>query len=241
MADRTGNHLLDLLPEAELGPLLSSAQVVSLAHGRVVYQLNGLVPHVYFPTTSVFGIVLVVEEGKQVEGATVGKEGLIGLPAFLGVDFHPFRAVAQVPGEALQVSAARFLEAARPGSTLDRVVRRYTLYRLRCANQTGACNTLHAVEERTARWLLMTHDRAGKDEFLLTHEFLSELLGVRRQTISLTAGTLQRAGLVTYRRGLLRVLDREGLEDASCECYTVLKQLYDRIMGVPNPPPARRG
>jgi CRP-like cAMP-binding protein len=186
--------------------------------------------HVYFPTTGVFGVVLFLEEGKQVEGTTVGHEGMVGLPLFLGDDFHPFRAIVQVPGEAVEMPAATFLQAAQPGSALDRLVRRYTLYRLRCANQTGACNTLHAVEERLARWLLMTHDRAGKDEFLLTHESLSEVLGVRRQTVSIIAGTLQRAGLITYRRGVLWVLDWEGLEDASCECYEVLKQLYARIM-----------
>ncbi len=130
-----------------------------------------------------------------------------------------------------RVPAASLGEAARPGTVLDRLLRRYTLYRLRCANQTGACNSMHAAEERMCRWLLMAHDRAGRDEFLITHEFLSELLGIRRQTISIVAGTLQRAGLICYRRGLLRVLDREGLEAASCECYGVMRQLYDPIVG----------
>jgi CRP-like cAMP-binding protein len=229
-AKRTGNRLLDLLSEDEASRLLSSSRIVSLPHGQVVFQQDGPMPHVYFPTTSVIGIVLVVEEGKQVEGTTVGKEGVVGLPVFLGVDFHPFRVIVQVPGEAVQVPAATLLAAAKQGSTLDRLLRRYTLYRLRCANQTGACNSIHAVEERMARWLLMAHDRAGTDEFALTHEFLSELLGVRRQTVSLIAGTLQRAGLISYRRGVLRVLDREGLESASCECYETLKQLYARIV-----------
>ncbi len=231
----TGNQLLDLLPQDESSRLLSSSQVVSLPHGQVVFQQDGRMPHVYFPTTGVFGLVLVVEEGKQVEGTTVGKEGMVGLPLFLGVDFHPFRTVVQAPGEAVQVPAVTFLQAAKAGSTLDRLVRRYTLYRLRCANQTGAGNTLHAVEERTCRWLLMAHDRAGKDAFSLTHEFLAEVLGVRRQTVSIIAGTLQRAGLITYRRGALRVLDREGLEAASCECYAVLKQMYDRRQEVEDP------
>jgi CRP-like cAMP-binding protein len=229
-AKHTGNRLLDLLPEEEVSRLLSSSQIVSLPHRQVVFEQDGPMPHVYFPTTGVFGVVLVVEEGKQVEGTTLGKEGLVGLPVFLGVDFHPFRAVVQIAGEAVQVPAAMFLQATKPGSTLDQLVRRYTLYRLRCANQTGACNTLHAVEERTCRWLLMAHDRAGKDEFFITHEFLAELLGVRRQTVSLIASTLQRAGLISYRRGVLRVLDREGLESASCECYEVLKRLYNRIL-----------
>jgi CRP-like cAMP-binding protein len=230
MACRTGNRLLDALPADELGHLLSSSEVVSWQHEQAVFHQDGPMPHVYFPTTSVFGIVLVVEEGKQLEGTTVGNDGLVGLPVFLGVDFHPFRAMVQVSGEAVQVPAVTFLQAARLGSTLDRLVRRYTLFRLRCANQTGACNALHAVEERTARWLLMAQDRTGREEFSITHEFLSELLGVRRQTISIIAGTLQRAGFITYRRGVLRVLDRKGLEAASCECYEVLNHLYDRIM-----------
>jgi CRP-like cAMP-binding protein len=232
MASRTGSRILDSLPAKELSRLLSSSQVVSLPPGQVVFQENGPMPQIYFPTTSVFGIVLVVEEGKQVEGANVGNEGIIGLPVFLGVNLHPFRAIVEVPGKAVQLTSALFLQAATPGSTLDRLMRRYTLYRLRCANQTGACNTLHAVEERMARWLLMAHDRAGTDEFSLTHEFLSGLLGVRRQTVSIIAGTLQRAGFISYRRGILRVLDREGLESASCECYGILRQLYSRIMVV---------
>jgi CRP-like cAMP-binding protein len=229
-ANHTGNRLLDLLPQDESSRLLSSSQVVSLPHGQVVFQQDGPMLHVYFPTTGVFGLVLVVEEGKQVEGTTVGKEGMVGLPVFLGVDFHPFQAIVAIAGEAVQVPAALFLQATKPGSTLGRLVRRYTLFRLRCANQTGACNTLHAVEERLCRWLLMAHDRAGKDEFSLTHEFLAEVLGVRRQTVSIIAGTLQRAGLISYHRGVLRVLDRKGLEDASCECYEVLKRLYKHIL-----------
>jgi CRP-like cAMP-binding protein len=229
-ANRTGNRILDLLPREESSRLLSSSQAISMPHRQEVYQQDGPLPHVYFPTTGVFGIVVLMEEGKLVEGTTVGNEGMVGLPAFLGVDFHPFSLVAHVPGEAVQVPAA-MVQALKQGDTLDRLLRRYTLYRLRCANQVGACNTLHSVEERMSRWLLMVHDRAGKDEFLLTHEFLSELLGVRRQTVSLIAGTLQRAGFLSYRRGILRVLDREGLQSACCECYQAMKHLYDRIMG----------
>jgi CRP-like cAMP-binding protein len=241
VADHTGNRLLDLLPKADSRPLLAAAQVVSVTHGQEVYRQDGPMPHVYFPTTSVFGIVLVLDQGRLVEAKTVGNEGMIGLPVFLGADFHPFRAVVQVPGEAVRVSAATFVKVVEPGGPLDRHLRRYTLYRLRCASQTGACNAMHAVEERTARWLLMAHDRVGRNEFAITHEFLSELLGVRRQTVSIIAGTLQRAGLITYRRGVLRVLDREGLEAASCECYEIMKDLYARIMGDdPETSPARR-
>jgi CRP-like cAMP-binding protein len=129
------------------------------------------------------------------------------------------------------VPLRNFLEAMTPDGPLDRLVRRYVVYNLRYANQTIACNVLHPTEERICRWLLMAHDRAGTDEFSLTHEFLAEMLGVRRQTVTVIAGTLQAAGLIRYRRGIVRILDREGLEAASCECYGVLRDLYGRIMG----------
>jgi CRP-like cAMP-binding protein len=187
--------------------------------------------HVYFPTTSVFGVVLADEEGRQVEGTTVGNEGLIGLPVFLGQGPNPFTFVVQVPGDALQLPADTFLQALGRGGMLDLLLRRYALYRLRCATQVGACNALHSVEKRICRWLLMTHDRVGKDEFFLTHEFLSDLLGVRRQSISIIAAKLQRAGFITYRRGILRIQQRQGLEAGSCECYELLNRLYYRIMG----------
>jgi CRP-like cAMP-binding protein len=241
LALHTGNRLLDLWPEDVTGPLLSSSQVVPLPPGREVFRQNGPMPHVYFPTTSVVGIVVGVEDGRQVEAKTVGCEGMVGLPLFLGLDFHPFRAVVQVSGEAVRVPAADFRRAAEPGGPIDQRLRRYALYRLRSASQTGACNALHTVEERMARWLLMAHDRAGKDEFTITHEYLAGALGVRRQTVSVVAKGLQRAGLVTYRRGILRVVNRQGLEAASCECYGVLRHLYERIMGVPDIPRRSRG
>jgi CRP-like cAMP-binding protein len=230
MAGRSGNRILDLLPGAESRLLLSASKVVSLPHGHEVVREDDAIPHVLFPTTSVFGVMVRMEEGRMLEGTTIGNEGMVGLPLFLGLDFHPFSVLSQVPGEAVQVPATTIVQAVKGGGPLDRLLRRYTAYRLHCANQTGACNALHAVEERLARWLLMVHDRTAKDEFLLTHEFLSELLGVRRQTVSIIAGTLQRAGLITYCRGILRVLDRGGLEAASCECYEVLNRLYQRIM-----------
>jgi CRP-like cAMP-binding protein len=122
------------------------------------------------------------------------------------------------------------LKALKPGGTLDRLVRRFTAYSLRYANQTVACNLLHSVEQRMCRWLLMCRDRVEKEEFVLTHEFLAEMLGVRRQTVTVAAGTLQTAGVITYHRGLIRILNRQKLETASCECYGVTKAFYDRIM-----------
>jgi CRP-like cAMP-binding protein len=227
-----GNRILDSLTPEQSEPLLARGKLVSLRQGQVVFQQDGPIPKVYFPTTCVFGIILVLDDGRQVEAATVGNWGLIGLPLFLGVDRHPFRAVVEVSGQACQVAAASFLQAARLGSALDALLRRYTLYRLRCADQTGACNALHPVQERLARWLLIAHDRAGSDEFHITHEFLALLLGVTRQTVSTMAAALQAARLITYHRGRLRILDREALERASCGCYQSLKHLYATIVGI---------
>ena len=227
----TGNRLLDMLPAEEYRFVQASAHPVFLSHNDEVYSQDGPLLYVYFPKTVVFGLVVLTEEGKLIETGSIGNEGMAGLPIFLGVDFHPSHVVAQIPGEALRMSATSFLHAARPGTAMDVLLRRYTLYRLRTAKQTGVCNTLHSAEERMCRMLLMMQDRTDQDEFFLTHEFLSELLGLRRQTVSITAATLQSAGFVTYRRGLMRIVNRAGLKQASCECYQYIKELLDRMLG----------
>ena len=166
----------------------------------------------------------------EVEAGTVGNEGMIGLPVALGLDFSPIRAISQISGDGLRIPVPAFKKAMKPGGALDRLVRRYTAFSLRYANQMVACNLLHSVEKRMCRWLLMSHDRVEKDEFLLTHEFLAEMLGVRRQTVTVIAGTLRTASLITYRRGVIRIVNRHKLEAASCECYGVTETFYDRIM-----------
>ena len=128
------------------------------------------------------------------------------------------------------MSAQSFLRVMQPGGPLDKLMRRYVAFSMRNAHQTVACNALHALEERMSRWLLMAHDRVGKDEFVLTQEFMAEMLGVRRQTVSVVAGTLQSAGFISYRRGVLRIVDREGLESASCDCYETIRAFFDRIV-----------
>jgi len=227
----TGNLLLDMLPADEYRFVQTSSHPVYLSLNDEVYRQDGPLLHVYFPTTVVFGLVVLTEEGRLIEAASVGNEGMVGLPIFLDVDFHPSRVVAQIPGEALQMSSNDFLHAARPGTALDVLLRRYTLFRLRAAKQTGVCNTMHSAEARLCRLLLTMQDRTDHDEFFLTHEFLSELLGLRRQTVSITAATLQSAGLVTHRRGLMRIVNRDGLKHASCECYQYMMELFDRMLG----------
>jgi len=227
---RTGNRLLDRLPADESSRLLSLAETVSLSNLEQLHQQDAPLPHVYFPKSGVLSSVIALGEGEGVEAATIGNEGMVGIPALLGLDFTTAAMTSQVPGESLRIPTPSFIKALKQGGPLDRVLRRYIAFSLRSAYQAVACNALHAAEERMSRWLLTTQDRVGKREFPLTQEFLAEMLGVRRQTVQVVAGTLQTAGFITYRRGLIRVLDREGLEAASCECYEITKTLYDRIV-----------
>src|SRR6266850_2785155 len=221
--NQTGNRLLDRLPEGEYNRLARSLEPITLPHGHEVCRQNGPMSYVYFPTSGMCSVVGVTDEGKVVETATVGNEGMIGIPVVLGLDFTPSTAISQVSGKALRMAAPAFLRALEPGGPMDRVLRRFIAFSLRYAYQTVVCNVQHSVEERMCRWLLLTQDRVGKEEFVLTQEFLAEMLGVRRQTVTVFAGMLQSAGFITYRRGTMRIIHREGLEEASCECYEVTK------------------
>ena len=227
--------MLDRLPRKEYKSLLPQLETIAFAHEEEVCHQNSRLSNVFFPTSGVFSTVIRMEDGKRIEATEIGKEGMVGVSAALGLDFSPVTTVLLVPGECLRLSAPSLLQAVKPGGELDRLLRRYAAYCLRNAKQSVACNALHSVEQRMCRWLLMTQDRVGKDEFWLTHELLAAMLGVRRQSVSIVAGTLQTAGFIAYSRGLMRVVDREGLEAASCECYGVTETLYDRIMKNPSP------
>jgi CRP-like cAMP-binding protein len=226
------NRLLSRLPKNEYEFLVRSEKAVSLAHGDEVYRENRLggLSHVYFPTSGMISLTVLMENGKEVEAGTVGNEGMIGLSVAQDLDFSPTKAISQISGEGLRIPVPAFLKAMKRGGMLDKLVRRYSAFSLRYASQTVACNLLHSVKQRMCRWLLMCRDRVDADEFTLTHEFLAEMLGVRRQTVTVVAGTLRTASLITYQRGVIRILNRKRLEAASCECYAVTKAFYDRIM-----------
>jgi CRP-like cAMP-binding protein len=230
--NQMGNRLLNRLSKNEYKCLIRSEKAVSLAHGDMVYREDSLggLSHVYFPTSGMISLTVLMEDGREVEAGTIGNEGMIGLSVAQGLDFSPTKAIAQISGEGLRIPVSVFLKAMKLGGTLDKLVRRYSAYSQRYANQTVACNLLHSAKQRVCRWLLMCRDRVEKEEFVLTHEFLAEMLGVRRQTVTVIAGTLQTAGLITYHRGTIRILNRKGMEDISCECYGVTKAFYDRIM-----------
>jgi CRP-like cAMP-binding protein len=224
----TGNHLLDRLPAAELTPLLESAKLVRFAPREEVDGLRWENQPVYFPTSGVYSLLLPMKTENPVEVGVVDSEGMLGIPVVLGMAENPVRAVAQVGGACVRVPAECFLKVLRSGNTaLDALVRRFLAVSWQTGNQTIACNLRHSVRERTARWLLSVHDRADGDEFEVTQEILSGMVGASRQKVTVVAGELQSAGTITYQRGRMRVLDRPALEAASCECYRVLRKAYD--------------
>lgn len=225
------NRLLASLPRAEQNRLHSRLEQVSLGMKEVLYEADRQIPYVFFPLNGVMSLVISMQDGRAVEVATIGNEGMVGTPVFLGADRSPTKAFAQVPGDALRMRTEWFKDEIENGGPLFVLVRQYTQAMINQISQSVACNHLHSVELRMSRWLLITHDRVGTDEFPLTHEFLAQMLGVRRPSVSVVAGILQKAGLISYHRGRITILDRKGLEAASCECYEVVREEYDRLLG----------
>jgi CRP-like cAMP-binding protein len=230
---RIGNRLLDCLPVEELDGLRQVWEVVSLTRAEEVCRQNGPLSHVYFPLSGIYATVVGLEDGRIVETSTVVNEGIIGIAAVLGLGFSPKTATTPVPGDCLRLSVPALRSALKPDSALDQVLRRYAAFALRNAYQTVACNAVHSAEERMCRWLLASQDRVGNQQLRLTHEFLAQLLGVRRQTVTGIVGTLQAAGSIMSRRGVVHILQRRGLEASCCECYHVAQTLYDQIVLCP--------
>jgi CRP-like cAMP-binding protein len=230
---RIGNRLLDCLPADELDQLQRVWETVSLTLAEEVCRQDSPLSHVYFPLSGIYATVVGLEDGRVIEASTVGNEGLIGIAAVLGLAFSPKTATTPVPGDCLRLPVSALRSALKPGSALDRVLRRYAAYALRNAYQTVACNAAHSAKERMCRWLLTSQDRVGNVHLRMTHEFLAQLLGVRRQTVTVIVGMLQAAGCITSRHGVVRILSRRGLEASCCECYRVTRSLYDQIVQCP--------
>jgi len=227
----TGNHLLDRAPTEETAELLSVADRLAFAQHYDIYQQGQPPDFVYFPISGMASIIVRLVQGGPVEAAAIGNEGMVGLAAPGGLRINPDTAVMQIPGEVLRVPVDRFADVVGKCGRLDSLVKRYAIFSLRSAHQTIACNLKHPLERRMCRWLLIAQDRAGGDTFPLTHEFLSEMLGARRPSVTVAAGGLQKAGLIRYRRGSLQILDRAGLLAASCECYAAIRDLYGQVVG----------
>jgi CRP-like cAMP-binding protein len=225
------NRLLSALPKAEHERLLPKLVKVALPLREILVEANEPISRVFFPLTGVVSLVIVVEGGVSLEVGTIGNEGMVGIPVFLGSDRSPTRAISQVPGEAYQMESKVFEEEMRHAGHLHGLIQRYTQAMINQISQSTVCNHRHSVQKRMCRWLLMSHDRVGVDDFPLTQEFLAQMLGVRRPTVTTVARILQKTELISYRRGKMTILDRKGLEAASCECYGVVTKELDRLLG----------
>jgi CRP-like cAMP-binding protein len=217
------NRLLAALPDSARSALIGRAQRIALAQKAVLVERGALMSDLYFPLSGLLSMVVRVTESAAVEVATVGNEGFVGAPAFLGAERSATEVVVQIPGEALQVPVDAV--SAQAGRLLER----YIAALMTQMSQSTACNYLHSVGQRLCRWLLATHDRVEGDELELTQEFLAQMLAVRRPTVSEVAGVLQEAGIIEYHRGRIRILDRARLEQGACECYGIVRAELDRV------------
>jgi CRP-like cAMP-binding protein len=197
--------------------------------GVIINEPGERVTEVIFPIDAVFSVVAETAEGDQVEAGTVGNEGVLGLPPFLGAESSLLRSMCQIPGTGLVASAGELL--ARADGALATAARRYALSFMTMASQGAACNRLHSIDQRAARWLLMVNDRVERNPFELTHEFFAMMLGATRPSVSLAAATLRDAGVIDYQRGQVTIIDRRRLEEAACECYGVIAAEYERSTG----------
>jgi len=213
---------------AQLSPLLES---IELPCKYTVAARNEPVTHVYFPCNCVLSVLALMENGSAIEVGTIGKEGFFGIDLLIGAPAALEHTVCQVGGTCLRMTAADFRREVGGDTPLRRIAHRYLQAYLRLVSQSVACNRLHTLEERFARWVLMTRDRVDTDDLRLTQEFLAQMLGVRRPSVSLVASAFQQAGSIRYNRGEMTVLDRRHLENAACECYAIVAQQFERLLG----------
>jgi CRP-like cAMP-binding protein len=231
MPDRRTNRLLSLLPDDDYERLRPHLSHVVFDYKKSLYEASRPIDHVYFPIDGVASLVLTTAEGASAEVGTIGNEGLVGLPICLGDRDAPSSVYVQVPGTALGMEARIFRRELELNPALNLIMLRYTHAFFNQVAQSAACAHLHRVEQRCCRWLLMTRDRMPSGDFLLTHEFLGMMLGVRRTTVTDVMGSLQKAGLIRYRRGHVTILNQEALHRRTCECYDVSKLEFDRLLG----------
>jgi len=232
----SGNRWLASLPVADLNLLIPHLSSVSFDRGQTLFDTGEDVGRVFFPTEGVVSMLTVLSDGQMVETAAIGREGLIGATCGPLNGAAVSRAVTQTPGAAMSIGADRFSEALDGSEALRAAVSRHTEALLAQVQQTAACNALHRLDSRLARWLLMLHDRSDGDSFRLTHESLSEMLGVRRATVSEVGAALEDKGLIRRGRGRIEVLDRDGLERAACECYRTISETMAALLASPAKP-----
>lgn len=224
------NAILAALPASEFAQLRARLRLVDSQVREQVFEPGEPITDIYFPISSVFSLVGTTD-GRAVEVATIGREGMVGLPVFLGRSTSPHTSFCQIPGQSAMLPADQLGSVLTRDGVLHGLLSRFTQATMVQIAQNVVCNSSHTLSERAARWLLTTHDRVGRDEFPLTQEFLSQMLGASRPTVSETASKLQASGLIRYRRGQLTITDRPGLELAACDCYAVVKAEFDSLTG----------
>jgi CRP-like cAMP-binding protein len=227
---RGENQLLSLLPQADRRRIVARCEQISLEIRTVLYEANGPMPYVYFPLSGMVSLVLNTQEGQTIEVGTIGNEGMLGTPLVLGADKSPVEAVIQVSASLLRMTAKDFLRELKRSGALRAATQRFAQTLITQISHSVACNRVHPVEERICRWLLMTHDRVGLDDMVLTQQFVSQMLGVRRPSVTVVAGALQKAGLIRYSRGKMTILNRKGLEAGACECYQIVRRESERLL-----------
>lgn len=224
------NGILDKVSAEECQLVFRHLEQVELHLGEILSQPYEPIEYIYFPQQGTISVVVLMEDGAQAEVGVVGNEGMYGLPVVFGTDSAPLQAMVQIPGRALRVKARVLREELKDCGDFQKSLLRYAQAFLVQTAVTAACNRVHHLDGRLARWLLMTHDRAKADNLQLTHDFIATMLGVRRAGVSVAANKLQAEGWIKYRRGQIQILDRAGLEAYSCECYGVVKKEFDRLL-----------
>jgi CRP-like cAMP-binding protein len=221
---------LAALPDAEWQRWLPELEAVDMPLGKVLYESGTKLSHVYFPTTSIISLLYVMEDGASAEIAVVGHEGIVGISLFMGGESTPSRAVVQSAGRAFRLRASLMMQEFNRAGPVLRLLLRYTQALITQMAQTAVCNRHHTLDQQLCRWLLLSLDRLHTRDLVMTQELIANMLGVRREGVTEAAGNLQTAGLIRYQRGHITVLDRDGLERRTCECYSVVKKEYDRLL-----------
>jgi CRP-like cAMP-binding protein len=222
-AGQIRNRILSLLPPSELATVLARCETTTIQSKQLVWRRDQPIEYVYFPEDCVISLVTEMEDGDQVEAMTVGSDGFAGIAVFHQAPSSRLKAIGQITGETRRVTAPDFSGLTQECEAFHRLLHRYSQFVFETVAQSAACNRLHVIEQRCARWLLMSQDRVGRNRFDLTQEFLAEMLGVRRPGVTVAMGILEKSGLITHGRGNITVINREGLEKASCECYRTIK------------------
>ena len=224
------NHLLASLPNDEFVRMQPKLEPVSLKLGTVLYESGDRLDYAYLPTTAIISLLYIMENGATAEIGVVGNDGILGIALFMGGDTTNSRAVVQSAGEAFKVKAPDLKAEFGRGGELQKMLLRYTQALMTQISQTAVCNRLHSLEQQLCRWILLSHDRLNSDKLVMTHDLISNMLGVRREGVTLAAQKLAEKGLITNTRGTIILIDRQGLENAVCECYQVVNDEYNRLL-----------